>query len=167
MPSPLLRPVTGDVDLLRRVFGAFPTGVIALCAELDEVPIGMAASSFTSVSMDPPLVAVCVQNTSRTWPALRLASRLGISVLSVGQQHACQGLSAKEGDRFAGVAWTTTEHGAVFIEDAAALFDASITDELAVGDHTIVVLAAHAVHIDPERAPLIFHASRLRRLADG
>lgn len=167
MSSSLLRPPVGDATLLKQVFGAFPSGVIAVCAEVGGSPTGMAASSFTSVSMDPPLVAVCVQNTSRTWPELRAAPRLGLSVLAAGQDEACQSLSAKEGDRFAGVDWTASEHGAVFLDHAAALFDASVTDELSVGDHTIAVLAAHAVHVEPDRAPLVFHASRLRRLADA
>ena len=64
---------------LRRVFGAFPTGVTAIAAFVDGTPVGLAASSFTSVSLDPPLASVCIAKTSTTWPVLRRAERLGVS----------------------------------------------------------------------------------------
>lgn len=67
-----------DVDLnedkatlLRRAFGCFPTGVAAVCAVAETGPVGMAVSSFTSVSLEPPLLSVCMQNSSTTWPTLR------------------------------------------------------------------------------------------------
>jgi flavin reductase (DIM6/NTAB) family NADH-FMN oxidoreductase RutF len=71
-----------DDSTLRRVFGCFPSGVIAVCASIDGEPVGMAASSFTTVSVAPPLVSICVQNTSTTWPRLRECERLGVSVLA-------------------------------------------------------------------------------------
>lgn len=166
MPAASLRPADGDVELLRRVFGAFPTGVVALCAEHGGAPVGMAATSFTSVSIDPPLVSVCVQNSSRTWPRLRAAPRLGLSVLSSGQDLACRALAAKDGDRFGAVTWSATDRGAVFVDGAAAMIDTGLYDELPAGDHTIAVLEVHAVQVDPDTAPLIFHGSRFRRLAD-
>lgn len=73
-------PVTTG-DQLRRAFGCFPSG-ITVCALVDGTPVGMAASSFTSVSLAPPLVSVCIQHTSTTWPVLRNRPRLGLSVLA-------------------------------------------------------------------------------------
>ena len=70
---------------LRDVYGAFPSGVVGLCALVDDVPVGMAASSFVAVSLEPPLVAVCVQRTSTTWPRLRDRPFVGVSVL--GESH--------------------------------------------------------------------------------
>lgn len=55
-------------DQLRPAFGCFPSGVTAVCADVDGVPAGLAASSFTSVSVEPPLVSVCMQHSSTTWP---------------------------------------------------------------------------------------------------
>ena len=159
-----LRPASGDTSLLRQVFGSFPTGIIAVCARADDGPVGMAASSFTSVSMDPPLVSVCVQNTSTTWPRLRAATRLGLSVLADGQDHACRTLSAKDGDRFDNLPWSDTDHGAVFVDDAAAVFDCTLHDELPAGDHLIALLHVHAALVHDGALPLVFHASRFRRL---
>ncbi|WP_349263643.1 flavin reductase family protein, partial [Actinocrinis sp.] len=97
-----------DPATLRRVFGAFPTGVTALAALVDGVPVGMAANSFTSVSLDPPLVSVCVATASATWPSLRRANRIGVSVLSHRQETASRQLAARGIDRFAGLPWYPT-----------------------------------------------------------
>jgi len=71
-----------DSTLLRQAFGCFPTGVTAFCGLADGRPEGFAASSFTSVSLEPALVSICVANTSETWPKLARMKRLGISVLA-------------------------------------------------------------------------------------
>lgn len=71
-----------DAARLRKAFGIFPTGVVAVAAEVDGELIGLAASSFTSVSLDPPLVSVSIANGSKTWPDLRRAGHLGVTVLA-------------------------------------------------------------------------------------
>lgn len=163
---PALRPTRGDVSLLRQVFGCFPSGVTAVCAVVDGHPVGMAASSFTSVSMDPPLVAVCVQNSSQTWPKLRSATRIGLSVLASGQEAVCRALSAKDGDRFDGVGWSLLDEGAVVVDGAAAILDCTLYQELPAGDHAIALLEIHHVHADHTVSPLVFHGSRFQGLAD-
>jgi flavin reductase (DIM6/NTAB) family NADH-FMN oxidoreductase RutF len=95
--------VTEDAVDLRRAYASFPSGVAAVCTLQGERPIGIAASSFVAVSLDPPLVSVCVQHTSTTWPRLRGAARLGVSVLAADQHEICRDLAAKDGDRFARV----------------------------------------------------------------
>ncbi|WP_031469030.1 flavin reductase family protein [Sciscionella sediminilitoris] len=162
-----LEPIGVDVALLRRAFGAFPSGVIAMSALHDGAPAGMAVSSFTSVSLQPPLISVCVQNSSATWPRLRGSRRLGISVLAEEQDQACRALSSKDGDRFTGVTWSASGDEAVFVVGAAALYDCSIHEELPAGDHTIVLLRVHRLATAPDTAPLVFHGSRFRRLDDS
>ncbi|TMR01577.1 flavin reductase family protein [Actinomadura soli] len=154
-----------DVAALRRTFGCFPSGVTAVCALIDGAPAGMAASSFTSVSLDPPLVSICVQNTSATWPRLRRAPRLGLSVLAENHNVACMRLSRKEGDRFDGVDWEPRPDGGVFVLDATAWLDCRLHDEIPAGDHLIVLLEVLGLLARPETPPLVFHTSRFRRLA--
>lgn len=154
-----------DPTTLRRVFGAYPTGVTALAALVDGVPVGMAANSFTSVSLDPPLVSVCVSTASRTWPLLRRAGRLGVSVLGHGQEEASRSLAARGADRFAGLPWHPTRDGAVLLAGVSAWLDCSVEREIRAGDHEIVLLRVHRLGTDPEIAPLVFHGSRYRRLA--
>jgi flavin reductase (DIM6/NTAB) family NADH-FMN oxidoreductase RutF len=133
-----------DPTTLRRVLAAFPTGVTALAALVDGEPVGMAANSFTSVSLDPPLVSVCVATTSTTWPTLRRASRIGVSVLSHEQEAASRSLAARGIDRFAGLSWHATDDGAILLSDASAWFDCSVEREIRAGDHEIVLLACTA-----------------------
>jgi flavin reductase (DIM6/NTAB) family NADH-FMN oxidoreductase RutF len=158
----------GGQAALRRVLGAFPTGVTALAALVDGVPAGLAANSFTSVSLDPPLVSVCVGTASNTWPRLRAAARIGVSVLSHRQEGASRRLAARGvEDRFAGLAWQATEEGAVLLAHASAWFECSVEREIRAGDHDIVLLAVHGLGVDPHSPPLVFHGSGYRRLAAG
>ncbi|WP_347359762.1 flavin reductase family protein, partial [Streptomyces sp. 150FB] len=157
---------TGALDSteLRRVFGAFPSGVTAVAALVDGVPAGLAASSFTSVSLDPPLVSVCVAHNSTTWPLLRDRARLGVSVLGAHQERACRQLAARGTDRFAGLGWRATPDGAVLIDDASAWFDCTVENHIRAGDHDIVLLRVHELDADHAVAPLVFHTGRFRRL---
>jgi flavin reductase (DIM6/NTAB) family NADH-FMN oxidoreductase RutF len=154
-----------DEAQLRRAFGCFPSGVIAVCAMAYGEPIGMAASSFIPVSIAPPLVSVCIQNSSTTWPGLRLSPRLGLSVLAEGHDQACMSLSRKEGDRFADVSWTELSSGGVVIHGASAWLECRLYAEVPGGDHLIALLEICALGADPETPPLVFHGSRFRRLA--
>ncbi|MEY9210746.1 flavin reductase family protein [Thermobifida halotolerans] len=156
---------TFDPVELRRAFGCFPSGVTAVCALVDGGPVGMAASTFTSVSLDPPLVSVCVARTSTTWPALRRSTRIGVSVLNSEHGAICRQLSARDVDRFAGVDWTALPNGSVVLNDAAAWLDCGVEEEITAGDHVIALLSVQAIQAAPAVAPLVFHGSRFRRLA--
>lgn len=157
--------LSGDPAGLRRAFACFPSGVTAVCGLVDGGPVGMVASTFTPVSLRPPLVSVCVQDSSRTWPRLRGCARLGVSVLAADHDAACASLSRKEGDRFAGVEWESAADGAVFVHGATAWLGCSVQAEVPAGDHAIVLLRIHGLRAEPEAAPLVFHGSRFRTLA--
>jgi flavin reductase (DIM6/NTAB) family NADH-FMN oxidoreductase RutF len=161
----LVSSMPDPATVLRQAFACFPSGVTALCALAGDEPVGMAVSSFTSVSLDPALLSVCVQNTSSTWPNLRPRPRLGLSVLAEGQADAGRTLSRKTGDRFADVTWEASPDGAVFLGGASAWFDCSVYAEVPAGDHTVVLLAVHGLRAEPDVPPLVFHGSRFRRLA--
>lgn len=150
---------------LRRVFGAYPTGVTAVAALVNGVPAGITANSFTSVSLEPPIVSISVAHTSTTWPALRTAVRLGISVLGAHQERHGHALSERRGDRFDSVRWRATADGAVLLDGASAWLDCGIEREIRVGDHDLVLLRVHALDANPDVPPLVFHGSRYRRLS--
>jgi flavin reductase (DIM6/NTAB) family NADH-FMN oxidoreductase RutF len=150
---------------LRRVFAAYPTGVAAVSALVDGRPRGIAASSFVAVSLSPALVSVCVARTSTTWPALRAAPRLGISVLAAHQEGASRQLGARDGERFATLPWSATAAGAVRICGAGAWLDCSLEREIPAGDHDIVLLRVRDMALaEGEVPPLVFHGSTYRRL---
>jgi flavin reductase (DIM6/NTAB) family NADH-FMN oxidoreductase RutF len=160
-----IEPVGSDPARLRRAFGCFPSGVTAVCAMVGGEPVGMAASSFTSVSVAPPLVSVCVQDVSTTWPRLRDRPRLGLSVLAEGHDEICLSLSRRTGNRFAGVEWEATGQDAVFVHGSSAWLDCSLYAEVPAGDHAIALLRIHGLLARPDTPPLVFHGSRFRRLA--
>lgn len=156
--------VVHDTTSLRAVYGAFPSGVTAVAALIDGAPVGLAASSFTTVSLTPPLVSVCMARTSTTWPVLRRAERLGISVLGAEHRSVCRRLAGPSGERFTGVAWRPTPDGAVLLDGAGAWLECSVHQEVGAGDHDIVVLQVHDLHADKAVDPLVFHASTFRSL---
>jgi flavin reductase (DIM6/NTAB) family NADH-FMN oxidoreductase RutF len=156
-----------DDVLLRQAFGCFPSGVTAFCGMLDGAPEGMAASSFTSVSLDPALVSVCVANTSSTWPRLAEASRLGLSVLAGEHRSVARALASKNGQRFDTVDWVATDSGAVFVHGATLWLECSIYDVVEAGDHAIVLLKIEALEMYPDVPPMVFHRSSFHELASS
>jgi flavin reductase (DIM6/NTAB) family NADH-FMN oxidoreductase RutF len=157
-----------DPTRVREAFGSFPSGVVAMAAEVDGQLVGLAASSFTSVSLDPPLAAVSVANTSTTWPDLRRADRLGLTVLAEYHGDVCRQLAGPVDRRFDDVPVTVTDDGAVLLDEGLARLDCSVYREVEAGDHTIVLLLLHAVDHTAGHgvgAPLVFHRSAFGRMA--
>jgi flavin reductase (DIM6/NTAB) family NADH-FMN oxidoreductase RutF len=149
---------------LREAFGHFPSGVIAIAAEVDGVRIGLAASTFVPVSLDPPLVSFCVQNNSETWPKLKDLPSLGISVLGESHDVAARTLAAKTGDRFAGLHTESRDSGAVFVHGTSVWLESTIEQLVPAGDHTIVILAVSDITVHQDVPPIVFHRSTFRRL---
>jgi flavin reductase (DIM6/NTAB) family NADH-FMN oxidoreductase RutF len=138
--------------------------VVAVAAQVGDRKVGIAASSFTSVSLEPALVSFSIANTSSTWPALRDAGHLGLSVLADHHGGVCRQLAGPAGSRFDGLEVRVTDGGAVLLADAVATFDCTIHREVAAGDHTIVLLQLHAVEDPGALSPLVFHRSTFGRL---
>ncbi len=153
-----------DPAQLRAAFGVFPSGVVAVAAEVDGRATGLAASSFTSVSLDPPLVSFSIANTSRTWPDLRRAGHLGVTILADHHGEVCRQLAGPVEHRFDDVPTTVSPAGAVTLDEGLARFDCTIHREVEAGDHTIVLLALHAVERTDTSLPLVFHRSGFGRL---
>jgi flavin reductase (DIM6/NTAB) family NADH-FMN oxidoreductase RutF len=149
---------------LREAFGHFPTGVVAIAAEVDGTRVGLAVSTFMPVSLEPPLVSFCVQNTSTTWPKLKDRPRLGISVLGESHDEAARSLAARTGDRFAGLETVSVDNGAVFISGTSVWLESSIEQLVPAGDHTIVIMRVNDITVRPDVAPIVFHRSTFRRL---
>lgn len=155
---------TLDQRTLRQAFGAFPSGVVAVAASVKGQLTGIAASSFTSISIDPPLVSFSIADSSSTWPLLREADHLGISVLADHHDDICRQLAGPREERFDGLPFAVTEGGAVLLSEAVATFDVTVHDEIEAGDHTIVLLRIHGVGTGDGQHPLVFHKSGFAKL---
>lgn len=139
--------------------GCHPTGVAAICAMADGTPIGLAASSFTSVSLEPPLVLFCIANTSATWAQMKDCAGFAASILAENQEGVCGRLAQKGVDRFAALSWHPAPSGAPVIAGAVAWFDCEFYSRHAAGDHEIVVGLVTSLGLadSDRRAPLVFH----------
>jgi 3-hydroxy-9,10-secoandrosta-1,3,5(10)-triene-9,17-dione monooxygenase reductase component len=118
--------------------GSFLTGVTVVTG-FDDAPVGLAASSFTSLSMDPALVLFCPGKSSSTWPRIQRTGRFCVNVLSEDQEHVSRQFSSKVPDKFADIDWTTGVTGSPRLAGALAWIDCTIEAEHDGGDHLIVV----------------------------
>lgn len=147
-----------DATDFRRALGYLPTGVtVVTTTGLYGQPVGMACNSFTSVSLNPPLVMFCAGSASSTLVDVRQRGTFCVNVLGSGQGQLCRQFSVKDIDRFAGVRWTESAAGPQLC-DAIAWMSCSIDAEHVAGDHVIIVarVTGLRVHHD-ESAPLVFH----------
>lgn len=145
-----------DQALYRQVCGHFATGVTVITAVDGGEPVGMAANSFTSVSLDPPLVLFCAGKNSSTWPRIQAAGSYAVNILGGDQEELSRRFAAKEGDRFEGVGWRPGVTGSPLLQGALAYLDCTIEAEHDAGDHLLVVGRVVELAIEREEAPLVF-----------
>lgn len=149
-------PVEVDESVYRQVLGHFATGIAVITAVDQGEPVGMAANSFTSVSLDPPLVLFCAGTSSTTWPRIRAAGAYAVNVLAADQEHVSRAFAGKDGDRFDGVAWRVGTTGSPILGGALAFLDCTIETEHDAGDHVIVVGRVVGLGVERDGPPLLF-----------
>ena len=150
-----------DADTFRAVLGQWPSGVTVVTTRLDDVPFGMTASSFTSVSLDPPLVLVCLAKTARTHDAVLQAGRFAVNILGVDQADVGQRFAGPTDDhaaRFDGLDVRSVMTGAPVLADALGWLDCTIAASHDGGDHTVVVGAVAEAGTSTARGPLLYHS---------
>jgi flavin reductase (DIM6/NTAB) family NADH-FMN oxidoreductase RutF len=159
--------VGGPVDqaVFRTVLGHYPTGVVAVTALCDGEPVGMVAGSFTSVSLDPPLVGFLPARTSTSWPRIAAAGRFAVNILADHQRRLCAALSAPGPDKFAEVDWHPGPAGP-YILGAVASLDCDLHGIAEAGDHHWVTgLVRNMIVRDAAAEPMIFHRGRYGTVA--
>jgi 3-hydroxy-9,10-secoandrosta-1,3,5(10)-triene-9,17-dione monooxygenase reductase component len=155
-------------DLFRRVFGSLPTGVTLVTSVAGGQPVGMVANSVTSVSLSPPLAAVCVAATSTTWPKIRQTGRLCINVLSEEQVEVCRRFVARHPGRFDALAPECEWGLGPTLPDAVAWIDCEIRSETSAGDHVVVIADVVGMRANDEGGggPLLFFRGRYGSFSD-
>lgn len=164
-----MRPAAVDPaspEALRETFSRFPQGVVLIAAEIDGSPVGLVASTLTAgVSLEPPLVSVAIQNSSTTWPTLRRATELGISLLSTEQEALARQLASKDhARRFSGVDPEVSADGALTIPGSSTLLWTRHYSEFAAGDHTVALLEILGTRSEEGPEALVFHRSQFKGL---
>ncbi|RFU21076.1 flavin reductase [Geodermatophilus marinus] len=142
---------------MRDVLGHFASGVTVVTAMTDDGPIGFTCQSFSSLSLDPPLVVFAPARTSSTWPRLRDIGRFCVNVLAEDQTDLSTTFARSGADKFAGVHWRPSRHGSPVLDDVVAWIDCRLWAEYDGGDHTLVAASVLDLGADPGRRPLLFH----------
>jgi flavin reductase (DIM6/NTAB) family NADH-FMN oxidoreductase RutF/aminoglycoside phosphotransferase (APT) family kinase protein len=154
-PTPAL---TVDAARFRRVLGHFPTGVAVITAvDPAGAPAGMAVGSFTSVSLDPPLVGFLPDRSSTSFPRIRASASFCVNVLAADQRELCQRFASRGGDKFAGLDWAPAPSGAPHLAGVAAWIDCDLVSVTDAGDHYFVLGRVRELDAVPDAAPLVFH----------
>lgn len=148
---------TFDDARYRSVLGHFATGVTIVSALDGDQPVGLSVNSFTSVSLDPPLVAFCAAKGSTTWPRIRDTGRFTVNVLAEHQEELSRVFATRGADKFRGLGWTPAPSGAPIIDGVLAWVDCDIEAEHDAGDHVLVIGRVRDLDVADEGSPLIFY----------
>ncbi|MCT9933224.1 flavin reductase family protein [Planotetraspora sp. A-T 1434] len=159
-----------DPKALRRAFGAFATGVTVVTTG-GPVPHAMTANSFTSVSLDPPLVLVCIDRGAVMHQCLSMTGSFGVSVLAAHQEnearHFANRYRALGAAQFENVAWLPGELTAVpLIAGAVARFECEVWRSYEGGDHTIFIGKVLSIYQQTDRDGLLVYRGKFREITD-
>jgi flavin reductase (DIM6/NTAB) family NADH-FMN oxidoreductase RutF len=147
-----------EPDLFRALLRRQAASVVIITADASP-PVGFTATSFTSVSLRPPLVSFCLDRSSSSWPAINAARHIGVHILSQRQEHVARRFATKGIDRFGGdVSWRRGPHGVTLLADPLAWLVCQVVDRVDAGDHTIVLAEpVQGDHLDEVHPPLLYH----------
>jgi 3-hydroxy-9,10-secoandrosta-1,3,5(10)-triene-9,17-dione monooxygenase reductase component len=146
-----------DPTHMRHVLGHFASGIVVITAMTADGPAGFTCQSFSSLSLEPPLVAFSPARTSSTWPRIRGTGHFCVNVLADDHRDLSGAFARSGTDKFAGVSWAPAPSGAPHLDGVVAWIDCTLHEEFPGGDHTIVVGRVHALDADTSLAPLLFH----------
>jgi 3-hydroxy-9,10-secoandrosta-1,3,5(10)-triene-9,17-dione monooxygenase reductase component len=149
----------------RQVLGHFPTGVTVITAASDGEPAGLAVGSFSSVSLDPPLVAFFAGKSSTSWPKIEETGRFCVNILADDQEDVCRRFASKEQDKFAGLGWTPAGSGSPLLDGVLAWIDCEIESVTEAGDHYCVMGRVLDLAVGHDGAPLVFFRGGYGRFA--
>jgi 3-hydroxy-9,10-secoandrosta-1,3,5(10)-triene-9,17-dione monooxygenase reductase component len=145
---------------LREVLGHFASGVVVVTGLDDDRPLGFTCQSFSSLSLDPPLISLSPARSSSTWPRLRALGSFCVNVLADDHEVHSTRFARPGGDKFTGLAWQSAPSGAPLLDGVCAWVDCVLWREYDGGDHTIVVGQVCALGAESSRKPLLFHRGR-------
>ncbi len=161
-PSELTKPHSAN---FRTVLGRLPTGVVVVTGGDPEQPSGLVVGSFMSVSLQPPLVAVCPAQTSTSWPAIEAGGGFCANILGEGQEELAKRFAQTGGDKFQGLEWTPAPAtGAPLFAGVAAWIDCRIYRRYEAGDHWLVLGEVLELSGLQDSGALVFHSGVFRPL---
>ena len=146
----------------RDVLGQYASGVTVVTTLLGDTPVGMTCQSFTSVSLDPPLVAFLPMKTSRAFAAIRMSRRFCVNFLAADQTEVSNVFASRAEDKFADVDWQPTSSGMPRLDNTVGWVDCVVHDVHEAGDHYLVIGRVEDLGQGDADKPLLFHRGRYR-----
>ncbi len=143
------------------VLGRFCTGVTVVTSVQDGEPVGFTCQSFSALSLEPAQVLLCVQRSSSTWPRIRSNGSFVVNLLAADQGDLALAMAAKGGDKFDGIGWTPSANRLPVLTGVLAWLECDLIQEIASGDHLVVLAAVRSVQPHREAEPLLYHRGRL------
>jgi len=157
-----------DLALFRETLGHYPTGVAVVTAVAgDGNPAGMVVGTFSSVSLDPPLIAFFPATNSRSFEYLRTAQAFCVNVLASDQESLCRQFATGGAGKFDGVRWRPGPLGSPILEDAVSWIECTFEDIRETGDHYIVLGRVHELAVARSTLPLLFFQGGYGRFSPG
>ncbi|HEX6877228.1 MAG TPA: flavin reductase family protein [Nocardioidaceae bacterium] len=147
----------------RDVLGRFCTGVTVVTSVSNGQPVGMTCQSFSSVSLDPPLVLFCPSKSSNAWPQMQRAGFFCVNLLSHDQLDLSNTFAKKGVDKFAGVSWRSSATGAPLLDGVLGWVDCTIYAVHEAGDHYVVIGRVMDLGVEEAPHPLLFYRGRYAR----
>ena len=145
-----------DSQEFRRILGHYPTGVCAVTALAPSGPVGMVVGSFTSVSLEPALVAFLPDRKSNTWLKIEATGHFCVNILAQNQHGVCKALASKAEDKFDAIPYRLSGSGLPLIEDVVAWIDCQLYAVHEAGDHYIAIGRVLALDVERPEPPLVF-----------
>lgn len=152
---------TSDWLAFRAVCATFATGVTVVTTSTPEGPHGATVNAFTSLTVDPPQVLVCLAKDSRTWKAVERSGRFAVNILSAGQEQVARRFASHDRDKMGQVRWHAGINGSPVLEGVVGVIECDLSAALEQSTHMVVVGAVTHAGNGPGHAPLIFFRSRL------
>jgi 3-hydroxy-9,10-secoandrosta-1,3,5(10)-triene-9,17-dione monooxygenase reductase component len=154
-----------SADDFRHALGRFASGVTVVTTAVDGKLGGLTVSAFSSVSLDPPYILICIDKRSSVIPLLRTSRVYGVNILSSDQSDVSNHFASRREDKFAGVSYRIGTLGVPVLEGVLAHLECKVTQEVDGGDHFIYIGQVEHSSVDESKEPLLYFHGKYRELA--
>ena len=146
-----------DQEKFKLALGNYPTGVTIITAKGGDVPVGLTANSFASVSLDPLLILWSIDHKASSLETFKTSKHFAIHILEANQQELCKTFASKNVDRFDLCQWSESDNSVPIIDGTFAVLECETFDTIEAGDHTIIIGKVINIDVDSEKDPMLYH----------
>lgn len=156
-----------DQREFRNTLGHFATGVTVITTKNEGELVGLTANAFSSVSLDPPIILVCIDKKSSSMQALKKDAPFAVNILQKDQEDECWRFAKRSIDKFEGASYTLSNEGVPLLKGNLATLECSVAEVIESGDHYIVTGDVKSTSYDTQAEPLLFFRGKLEQVAQA